>query len=316
MINKSQPTLHVGLLDKHPLNGEAAAAGLLASLHAFVHVWGGSAHDLVVMGWAGQGSHGSWTRRGWARHFHSEVRQSFPMVQNLIASVSALVALVGLAMSYQGHRDKRKQGSRAQASMLDVHVKVSRSPLHDSWAVPHVVVANLSNQPFHELRVLLSDDVVAETAVLVAGEVAFPLPAAKVGTPSVPLLHGIAIEFTDAQGTRWRRESHGALRRGRRHKTPGSWTWGVEEPPLITPAAPPPPAPPSGPLGPPPSPAPGGYGGGGMGGGGGGEPGGRWAWSYIPRFLAPLWLRRVPPVLVGVVSAGLLVVAALLFLVK
>ncbi|MFE5621123.1 hypothetical protein ACFQ8S_03575 [Streptomyces virginiae] len=226
------------------------------------------------------------------------------MTENLIAAGSAIVALVGLVLTYQGYRDKQKQGRREHASMLNVCVYTERSQLHDRWEIAQVVVSNRSNQLYHEVRVRYRDQTVAETATLSASQT-WQLPPSENSQSADLLLSHITVEFNDAEGTRWRREGSGRLRRGRQTKT-GDWEWDAPEPPLITAAEP---------------------------------SDDSWAGpgraGRPPRPSAPLnldhpdqpgtvsapnagvsRLRRVPPVLAASVSVVLLIIAALLILVK
>ncbi|MFE0509472.1 hypothetical protein [Streptomyces sp. NPDC058964] len=227
------------------------------------------------------------------------------MVQNLIASVSVLVALAGFALSYQGHRDKQKQRGQTQASMLDIRMKIDRSPLHDGWAVPQVVVANLSNRPLQALRVLYHDDVLAETPVLATGDMSVALPPLERTMPTGLLLGHVAVEFSDSAGTRWRREGYGSLQRGSRSKGLDRWKWGAPESPLVATAPPDlerssmPPGPPSGPVASAPAPH---------------DEVGHGAPQRSRR--RTLRLCHVPPVVVALLSVGLLGVAAVLFLAK
>jgi hypothetical protein len=220
------------------------------------------------------------------------------MVQNLIAALSTLIALAGLAVSYLGHRDKvrredelarlrqelekeaEQQGVQAQASKLDVHVDVGRSQLHNGWAVPKLVVENQSNQPVHDLVVSFHDKVVAEMPLLDTGDTAFPLPLSEGSTPAGLLLRHVTVDFTDAAGIRWRREGRGSLRSGSGNEALGTWQWGRPEQSRIEPAAPsespalPSPVPPAGPPG------------------------------ELP------WFRRVSPVLVAVLSVVVLIIVS------
>ncbi|MER5858249.1 hypothetical protein ABT131_21945 [Streptomyces sp900105245] len=238
------------------------------------------------------------------------------MVQIFLASVTALVAVVGLVLSYQGHRDIQKQRGLTQASMLDLRVRLDPSSLHDGWAVPHVVVANQSNQPLQTVRVLYHEDVVTEVPVLPTGEMTFALPPLDSTLPGLPptglVLGNFFVEFTDSAGTRWRRGGHGSLRRGSLNKALGTWKWAVPEAPLVAAAAPDrvSSSPPYGGTSSPP-----------------GAPAPsrqlarrvsrgrrlvRWLAWQSNRML--VWIRRVPPAVLAVLSVGLLVAAALLFL--
>jgi hypothetical protein len=212
------------------------------------------------------------------------------MVQNLIAVLSTFIALAGLAVSYMGHRDKvrredelarlrqelekeaEQRGVQAQASRLEVHVDVGRSQLHNGWAVPKLVVENLSNQPVHDLVVSFHDQVVAEMPLLDTGDTSFPLPLSEGATPAGLLLRQVTVDFTDAAGIRWRRDGRGSLRTGSGNEALGTWERGRQDHPRIEPAAPS-----ESPAGPP---------------------------GQLP------WFRRVSPVLVAVLSVVVLVIVS------
>ncbi|MFJ3722724.1 hypothetical protein ACIPYQ_09130 [Streptomyces sp. NPDC090045] len=219
------------------------------------------------------------------------------MTENLIAAVSALVALVGLVLTYRGYRDKQQRDRRAHASMIDVQAMVQRSLLHDGYEVPRVGVTNQSNQPIQELLVRYRDDIVADTLALTGKQIWHLPPSESTRSPDRILSH-VTIEFTDAEGTRWRREGNGRLRRGRQTKA-GTWKWGTPEPPLITAAAPPPepqPLPPRRPA----------------------TPSEELPQQQPYAVYPAVWtspktrLRRVPPAVAGAVSVVLLVAAVLI----
>lgn len=182
------------------------------------------------------------------------VSQSFRVIQTLTAVLGALIGLAGLLVSYLAHRHKvrhdaalaaeemrllerereaEQQEARVQASMLRVHVALSRSALHDGLVTPKVVVANQSNQPIQDVCVSLRDEAVGETSLFPTGEMVFPLPLSEAATPTGRLMREVTIDFTDAAGIRWRRQSGGSLRRGRINEALGAWEWGEPEAPVV-----------------------------------------------------------------------------------
>lgn len=159
------------------------------------------------------------------------------MVGTLIAAFSSLVALGALVVSFLAHhhqvaraaaldvreghveareRELERRERRIQASMIEVRVNASRSSLHDGWVTPRVEIVNPSNQPIGDLAAECRGAVVSGVSGSVASGAArsFSLPPSENGAQPELLLHQFTLIFTDAAGTRWRRDGKGGLRRG------------------------------------------------------------------------------------------------------
>jgi hypothetical protein len=175
------------------------------------------------------------------------------VIETLIAAFGSLVALGALVVSFMAHphqvaraaaldvREGRiearevaleQREQRVQASMIEVHVRASRSALHDGWVTPRLTIVNPSNQPVTDLAA----SYLGETLPDVCGPVgpgttrSFPLPPND--ARAEPVLHHVTLAFTDAAGTRWRRDGGGGLHRGV-PRPDGQWEWTAREEPVI-----------------------------------------------------------------------------------
>lgn len=194
------------------------------------------------------------------------------MVETLVASFGTIVALGALVVSLMAHRHQvaraaaldarerrveareealEQREQRIQASMIEVHTSASRSSLHDGWVTPRLTIVNPSNQPIRGLTASYRDEVVSDVFGSVGPGTtrSFPLPPSGNDVQAGLILHQVTLVFTDAAGTRWRRDGGGGLHRGIQ-RADGEWEWMGREDPVITesrtndyPAAPPAPAP-------------------------------------------------------------------------
>lgn len=181
------------------------------------------------------------------RELTAASRHSGPVAQNLIAGFSVCVALGALAVSYLSHRGQvraqaalrrrearvaarereveRREG-RVQASMIEVRTVAARSPLHEGWTTYRLVLVNPGDQPVTRLTASYRGQAVPGVAgPLGPGDQrSFHLARVADGEGRVPEPHDLTVGFTDAAGTRWRREGSGALRRGD-PRPDGTWEW-------------------------------------------------------------------------------------------
>lgn len=178
------------------------------------------------------------------------------MVETLIAAFSSLVALGALVVSFMAHRHQvaraaaldvregrieareralEQREQRIQASMIEVHASASRSSLHDGWVTPRLTIVNPSNQPIRDLTASYRGEAVPDVVGSVGPGTtrSFPLPPSGNGARTDLVLPQVTLHFTDAAGTRWRRDGSGGLHRGIRRAN-GEWEWMDREDPVIT----------------------------------------------------------------------------------
>ncbi|MFI8194731.1 hypothetical protein ACIF8T_39560 [Streptomyces sp. NPDC085946] len=182
------------------------------------------------------------------------------MLETLIAVLGSLTALGSVAVSFMAYRQQvtraaaleareariearetrieareaalELQEQRLQASMIEVHISTSQSPLHDGWVTGQVTIVNPSNQPISDVEASYLGVEVPDTKDHSIGPGSthrFQLPPYRPGglMPDVPdgppKLHEITLSFYDAAGTRWRRDGRGGLYKGRR--VGDNWVW-------------------------------------------------------------------------------------------
>jgi hypothetical protein len=185
-----------------------------------------------------------------------QLRHSGSVVETLIAAFGSLVALGALVVSFMAHRHQvaraaaldvregrieareralEQREQRIQASMIEVHASASRSSLHDGWVTPRLVIVNPSNQPIRDLTASYRGEAVPDVFGSVGPGTtrSFPLPPSGNGARADLVLPQVTLHFTDAAGTRWRRDGSGGLRRGIRRAN-GEWEWMGREDPVIT----------------------------------------------------------------------------------
>ncbi|MFI8952645.1 hypothetical protein ACIGO6_40025 [Streptomyces sp. NPDC053750] len=174
------------------------------------------------------------------------------MIDTLIAAFSSIVALGALVVSFIAHRHQvvraaaldlreerveareqtlERREQRIQASMIEIRVTSSQSSLHDGWVTPRLEIVNPSNQPITALNASDRGEAVGGVSGSVSSGTtrSFPLLPSESGV----LPHQVTITFTDAAGTRWRRDGGGGLQRGVRTAN-GGWDWRDREEPVIT----------------------------------------------------------------------------------
>ncbi|GAP47074.1 hypothetical protein [Streptomyces azureus] len=178
------------------------------------------------------------------------------MVETLIAAFGSLVALGALVVSFMAHRHQvaraaaldvregrieareralEQREQRIQASMIEVHASASRSSLHDDWVTPRLMIVNPSNQPIRDLTASYRGEAVPDVFGSVGPGTtrSFPLPPSGNDARTDLVLPQVTLHFTDAAGTRWRRDGSGGLYRGIRRAN-GEWEWMGREDPVIT----------------------------------------------------------------------------------
>jgi hypothetical protein len=124
-----------------------------------------------------------------------------------------------------------------QASMIEIRAAAPGSQLHDGWMTHRVEILNPSNQPITDLSATYRGAAVAGVSgSLSPGATRLaPLAPAEGGVPADMVLQHVTVLFTDAAGTRWRRDGTGGLRRGVLMSN-GEWRWTDREDPVITPS--------------------------------------------------------------------------------
>lgn len=156
-------------------------------------------------------------------------RHSVSVIGILISAFSSLVALGALVVSALAHRHQVARGvaldvreralearekeaerreRRMQASMIEIRASSTGSPLHNGWVTHRLEVLNPSNQPITNLSATFNGEAVADVSgSLNSGSTrAFSLPPPESGVPAYMVLQCVTVIFTDAAGTRWRRD--------------------------------------------------------------------------------------------------------------
>ncbi|MGW7030440.1 hypothetical protein ACWGFX_25175 [Streptomyces xanthophaeus] len=193
------------------------------------------------------------------------------MIATVVAIVGAVVTIGSLVISYLAHRhqvqrarvlDQREARLQAQeerlesraravdrrndltqASMIETNITVVPSGIHEGSATPHLKIANPSNQPILDLRITYAGHHLTDAprGLGPGDRRSIPLPVTT--TPSedpTGFLLQLVIDFTDASGTRWRREGGIGLQQAA-SSVSGEQLWLPREPPVVGPAVMPPP---------------------------------------------------------------------------
>ncbi|GGJ63295.1 hypothetical protein [Streptomyces brasiliensis] len=171
------------------------------------------------------------------------------MAELVFGVIGAVVGLGGLALTFVGNRQQRRQarelGARethlqarereaerreasVHASMLRVEVTRHASTLDPSVSLWRLTVTNGSTQPFTGVALRYDDRALGSPTLnghLNPGaSTADALPVAGEPDPA-----RCVVEFTDVAGRLWRRRATGDLRLGRRGPD-GQVTWDADEP--------------------------------------------------------------------------------------
>ncbi|MGW7033436.1 hypothetical protein ACWGFX_40485 [Streptomyces xanthophaeus] len=187
------------------------------------------------------------------------------MIATVVAIVGAVVTICSLVISYLAHRhqvqraavlDQREARLQAQeerlesraravdrrndltqASMIETNITVVRSGIHEGSATPHLKIANPSNQPILDLRITYGGHHITDAprGLGPGGQHSIPLPVTT--TPSedpTGFLPQLVIDFTDASGTRWRKEGGVGLQQATSSLN-GEQLWLPRESPVVGP---------------------------------------------------------------------------------
>ncbi|MFI8391831.1 hypothetical protein [Streptomyces sp. NPDC085540] len=187
------------------------------------------------------------------------------MIATVVAIVGAVVTVGSLLISYLAHRhqvqraavlDQRearlqaqeerletraravdRRNDLAQASMIETNITVVPSGIHEGSATPHLKIANPSNQPIVDLRITYAGQHLTDAprGVGPGDQRSIPLPVTTTrGEDPTGFLLQLVIDFTDASGTRWRKEGGIGLQQAASSPN-GEQRWLPREPPVVGP---------------------------------------------------------------------------------
>ncbi|CAM5616385.1 hypothetical protein [Streptomyces avidinii] len=187
------------------------------------------------------------------------------MIATVVAIVGAVVTVASLLISYLAHRhqvqraavlDQRearlqaqeerletraravdRRNDLAQASMIETNITVVPSGIHEGSATPHLKIANPSNQPVLDLRITYAGQHItgAPRGLGPGDQRSIPLPVTTTrGEDPTGFLLQLVIDFTDASGTRWRKEGGIGLQQAASSPN-GEQRWLPREPPVVGP---------------------------------------------------------------------------------
>ncbi|RSS58351.1 hypothetical protein, partial [Streptomyces sp. WAC06614] len=197
------------------------------------------------------------------------------MIETVIAVVGAVVTVGSLVISYLAHRhqvqrarvlDQREARLQAreermeararaadrrqdmtQASMIETSVTIVPSGIHEGLATPHLKITNPTNQAIADLSITYDDRRITDAprGLGPGARRLVPLPVTTTpGDDPARFLVRLVVDFTDAAGTRWRKERGMGLRQGATGRD-GEQLWLRSEAPIVGPVAvpdsPPPP---------------------------------------------------------------------------